>query len=143
MSKLEKVINSKNNSYVLSNLKIKKSVLNSKSNSNKNKKSFKIKYTTLAKLKKTNNKLSQIIIDFFLNINEMDNSIEKIRLKLYSSQNFSAQNLFNYLDKNSQKFLTLSDFKFFLRENQTSFSEKYLRKFIHNFDKKNDFCINL
>ena len=142
MSKLEKVINSKNNSYVLSNLKIKKSVLNSKSNSNKNKKSFKIKYTTLAKLKKTNNKLSQIIIDFFLNINEMDNSIEKIRLKLYSSQNFSAQNLFNFLDKNSQKFLTLSDFKFFLRENQTSFSEKYLRKFIHNFDKKNDFCIN-
>ena len=142
MSKLEKMINSKNNSYNLSNLKFKKSTLNSKSTSNKNKNSFKIKYTTLAKIKKSNNKLSQIIIDFFMNINEMDNSIEKIRIKLYSSQNFSAQNLFVFLDKNSQKFLTLSDFKYFLRENQISFSEKYLRKFIRGFDKNNDFCIN-
>ena len=142
MSKLEKMINSKNNSYNLSNLKFKKSTLNSKSTSNKNKNSFKIKYTTLAKIKKSNNKLSQIIINYFLNINEMDNSIEKIRVKLYSSQNFSAQNLFIYLDKNSQKYLTLNDFKYFLRENQISFSEKYLRKFIHNFDKNNDFCIN-
>ena len=72
----------------------------------------------------------------------MDNSIENIRVKLYSSSNFIAQNLFDYLDRNSKKFLALNDFKFFLRDNQISFSEKNLRKLIHNFDKNNDFSIN-
>ena len=142
MSKLEKIINSKNNSFVLSNLKFNKANLNSKSTSNKSNKNFKIKYSSKTKDKNNPIKLSKIIIDFFLNLNEMDNSIENIRVKLYSSSNFIAQNLFDYLDRNSKKFLALNDFKFFLRDNQISFSEKNLRKLIHNFDKNNDFSIN-
>ena len=142
MSKHEKIINSKNNSFVLSNLKIKQANLNSKSTSNKSNKNFKIKYSSKTKDKNNPIKLSKIIIDFFLNLNEMDNSIENIRVKLYSLSNFIAQNLFDYLDRNSKKFLALNDFKFFLRDNQISFSEKNLRKLIHNFDKNNDFSIN-
>ena len=142
MSKLEKIINSKNNSFVLSNLKFKQANINSKSTSNKSNQNFKIKYSSKTNDKNNPIKLSKIIIDFFLNLNEMDNSIENIRVKLYSLSNFIAQNLFEYLDRNSKKFLALNDFKFFLRDNQISFSEKNLRKFIHNFDKNNDFSIN-
>ena len=143
MSKLEKIINSKNNSFSLSNLKFKQAAnINSKSTSNKSNKNYKIKYSSKKKDKNNSIKLSKIIIDFFLNLNEMDNSIENIRVKLYSSSNFITQNLFDYLDRNSKKFLALDDFKFFLRDNQISFSEKNLRKLIHNFDKNNDFSIN-
>ena len=142
MSKLEKIINTKNNTFVLSNLKIKQAKINSKSTSNKSSNKIKIKYTNKIKDKNSPIKLSKIIIDFLLNLNEMDNSIENIRVKLYSSSNFVAQNLFDYLDRNSKKFLSLSDFKFFLRDNQITFSEKNLRKLIHNFDKNNDFSLN-
>ena len=142
MSKLEKMINSKNNAYVLSNIKLKKTNLNSKSTSNKNKMNQKIIFPSKTKSNSNKNKLSKIIIDFFLKINEMDNSIEKIRSKLYSIPTFSSKKLFSFLDKNSKGFITLDDFKFFLRDNKISFSEKNLRKLIHNFDKKNDFSIN-
>ena len=120
MSKVEKIIKSKNNPYNLSNPKIKQAKSYIKSNSN----------------------LPKIIVDFFSKINILDNSIEKIRLKLNSITNFSPQNLFNAFDKNNKKFLTLSDFKYILRDNKISFSENNLRKFIHNFDKDNDFSIN-
>ena len=65
MSKLEKIINSKNNSFVLSNLKIKQANLNSKSTSNKSNKNFKIKYSSKTKDKNNPIKLSKIMIDFF------------------------------------------------------------------------------
>ena len=60
MSKVEKIIKSKNNPYNLSNPKIKQAKSYIKSNSN----------------------LPKIIVDFFSKINILDNSIEKIRLKL-------------------------------------------------------------
>ena len=72
----------------------------------------------------------------------MDNNIEIIRSKLYLSPNFSEKKLFSFLDRNSKNFLTLNDFKLFLKENKIAFTEKNLRKFIHNFDKNNDFCLN-
>ena len=142
MSKLEKMINSKNNAFILSNLNLKKNNIISKSTSNKSKINQKIKFPLRTKSNNNKNKLSKIIIDFFLKINEMDNSIEKIRSNLYSIPTFSPKKLFSFLDKNSKSFLTLDDFKFFLRDNKISFSEKNLRKLIHNFDKKNDFSIN-
>ena len=89
-----------------------------------------------------NNKWSEMLLLYFTTINSMDNNIEKVRSELYYLQNFSSSNLFNYLDKNSKKFLTLNDFKLFLQNNQISFSDKNLRKFIHNFDKDNDFSLN-
>ena len=142
MSKLEKIINSNNNAYVLSNLRLKKSNLYSKSISNKNKSNQKIKFPSKTKDNNNKNKLSKIIVDFFKKINEMDNNIEIIRSKLYLSSNFSEKKLFSVLDRNSKNFLTLNDFKLFLKDNKITFTEKILRKFIHNFDKNKDFCLN-
>ena len=88
------------------------------------------------------NKWIKILLQYFTIINSIDNQIEKIRSKLNYIKNFSSSNLFNYLDKNSKKFLTLNDFKSFLQSNQIQFTEKNLRQFIHNFDKDNDFSIN-
>ncbi len=88
------------------------------------------------------NKWIKILLQYFTTINSIDNQIEKIRSKLNYIKNFSSSNLFNYLDKNSKKFLTLNDFKSFLQSNQIQFTEKNLRQFIHNFDKDNDFSIN-
>lgn len=142
MSKLEKRINSQNNAFILSNLKLKQTNKHSKSTTNKNNSNAKIKFIFKSKNNKNNTILSKIIIDFFLKIKDLDNSIEKIRTKLFSFQDFSSKKIFKFLDKNSNNFLTLSDFKKFLKDNSISFSEKNLRKFIHNFDKNNDFCIN-
>ena len=142
MSKLEKRINSQNNAFILSNLKLKQTNKHSKSTTNKNNSNAKIKFILKSKNNKNNTILSKIIIDFFLKIKDLDNSIEKIRTKLFSFQDFSSKKIFKFLDKNSNNFLTLSDFKKFLKDNSISFSEKNLRKFIHNFDKNNDFCIN-
>ena len=59
---------------------------------------------------KNENKWTKLLLTFFTTINSIDNSIEKLRSKLYISNNFSASNLFNYLDKSSKKYLTLNDF---------------------------------
>ena len=85
---------------------------------------------------------TQMLLKYFTTINSIDNLIEKIRSELNNIKNFSSINLFNNLDKKSKKFLTLNDFKIFLQNNNISFSEKNLRKFIHNFDKDNDFSLN-
>ena len=142
MSKIEKMINSNNNTYALSNIRLKKANLHKKAISNKNKTNQKIKFPSKTKDSNFKNKLTKIIIDFFKKINEMDNNIEIIRSKLYLSPNFSEKKLFSFLDRNSKNFLTLNDFKLFLKENKIAFTEKNLRKFIHNFDKNNDFCLN-
>ena len=91
---------------------------------------------------KPENKWTKMLLEYFTTINTIDNQIEKIRSKLNYIKNFSPYNLFNYLDENSKKFLTLNDFKSFLQSNQIPFAEKNLRQFIHNFDKDNDFSIN-
>ena len=98
--------------------------------------------TNELKSNKAENKWTKMLLEFFTTINSIDNQIEKIRSKLNYTNNFSSSDLFNYLDKNSKKFLTLNDFKSFLQSIPISFAEKNLRQFIHNFDKDNDFSIN-
>ena len=88
------------------------------------------------------------VIDFFClgdsfptRIEFFDDEIESIRF--FDPQNQKSINsvdsvtIYPYSD-----FLTLNDFKLFLKENKIAFTEKNLRKFIHNFDKNNDFCLN-
>ena len=94
------------------------------------------------KIIQNDNKWTKKLLQYFKTINSIDNSIEKIRIKLNSQNNFSSTKLFNYLDKESKKYINLNDFKTFLQNNQISFAEKNLRKFIHNFDKDNDFSLN-
>ena len=83
------------------------------------------------------------LLSYFKTIKEYDTQIESLRSSLCSSQNFSSLSLFSYLDKDLKSFLTLNDFKSFLSSQNISYDENKLRKLIHNFDKDNDFCLNL
>ena len=76
-------------------------------------------------------------------IKSIDDNIELLRTSLCSLPNFTPYKLFNYLDHSSKKFLLLNDFIKFLQDMRIPFEEKYLRIFIHNFDKDCDFCLNL
>ena len=125
-----------NNSSIKTNINSNIKLILSKSFSNINE-----EYKTKI-INKNENKWEKILLKYFTTINSIDNSIEKIRKKLNYINNFSSLNLFNYLDKKSKKFLTLNDFKIFLQNSKIPFSEKNLRKFIHNFDKDNDFSLD-
>ena len=82
------------------------------------------------------------LLSYFMNIKTIDDNIELLRVSLCSQPNFSPYKLFHFLDKNSKEFLFLNDFIKFLEEMRIPFEEKYLRIFIHNFDKDGDFSIN-
>lgn len=83
------------------------------------------------------------LLSYFKTIKEYDTQIESLRSSLCSNPNFSSLSLFSYLDKDLKSFLTLNDFKSFLSSQNISYDENKLRKLIHNFDKDNDFCLNL
>ena len=82
------------------------------------------------------------LLSYFINIKSIDDNIEFLRISLCSLPNFSSNKLFQYLDKSSKNFLSLNDFIEFLEEMRIPFEERYLRIFIHNFDKDGDFSIN-
>ena len=50
--------------------------------------------------------------------------------------------LFNALDKDNKHFLSLKDLIMYLQDNCISYEEESLRRFIHNFDKDNDFALD-
>ena len=83
------------------------------------------------------------LLSYFMNIKSIDDNIELLRISLCSLPNFTPYKLFSYLDRSSKKFLLLNDFITFLKEMGIPFDEKYLRIFIHNFDKDGDFSLNL
>lgn len=83
------------------------------------------------------------LISYFQRVKDLDDEIEVIRVLICESPQFSPLSLFNHLDCNHKCFLTLNDFKSFLRSQKSFFDERRLRKVIHNFDKDNDFSINL
>lgn len=83
------------------------------------------------------------LLSYFMNIKTIDDNIELLRVSLCSQPNFSPYKLFHFLDKNAKEFLLLSDFIKFLQEMRIPFEEKYLRIFIHNFDKDGDFSLNV
>ena len=128
MSKLEDDLTSNNKTLINNNIKP-----NSNESKSINKNSVLIY---------NENKWTRLLAKYFETINTIDNSLEQIRSKLNEQNNFSSLNLFNYLDKKSKQFLTLNDFMIYLKENNIIFLEKNLRKFIHNFDKDNDFSLN-
>ena len=83
------------------------------------------------------------LLSYFMNIKTIDDNIELLRVSLCSQPNFSPYKLFHFLDKNAKEFLLLNDFIKFLQEMRIPFEEKYLRIFIHNFDKDGDFSLNV
>ena len=83
-----------------------------------------------------------LILSYFTTIKEFEEKIESLRQSLYQQNNFTSKSLFNYLDNPSKSFISLDDFIKFLQDNSINYDEKYLRQFIHNYDKDNDFSIN-
>ena len=83
------------------------------------------------------------LLSYFLSLKEIDDEIELMRVSLCQISNFSPLSLFDYLDVECKSFLTLNDFLSFLRSQNATFDEQKLRKMIHNFDKDNDFSLNL
>ena len=83
-----------------------------------------------------------LLVKYFNTIRTLDNEIEIIRNDLTSNVAFHPRTIFNYIDQNSQNFLTLSNFRNYLNEKFISFEEQSLRRFIHNFDKDFDFSID-
>ena len=82
------------------------------------------------------------LLSYFMSIKNIDDNIESLRIELCSQNNFIPNQLFQYLDLKNKDFLLLKDFVQFLNEMKIPFEEIYLRKFIHNFDKDSDFCLN-
>ena len=83
------------------------------------------------------------LLSYFMNIKRTDDNIELLRVTLCSQPNFSPYKLFHFLDKKTKEIILLNDLIKFLKEMNIPFEEKYLRIFIHNFDKDGDFCLNL
>ena len=82
------------------------------------------------------------LIDYFELLKTMEDKIDLIRSSLCSEKNFSPKKLFEYIDKRNKKNITLNDLNLVLEENKIIFKEENLRRFIHNFDKDNDFCLD-
>ena len=83
------------------------------------------------------------LLSYFLNLKEIDDEIELIRVSLCQISQFSPLSLFDYIDINCKSFITLNDLISFLHAQNVAFDEQKLRKMIHNFDKDNDFSLNL
>ena len=82
------------------------------------------------------------LLSYFMSVKTIDDNIESLLIALCSPNDFYPNQLFQYLDFNNKDFISLNDFSNYLKEMKIPFEEKYLRKFIHNFDKDNDFCLN-
>ena len=83
------------------------------------------------------------LLSYFKTIKKFDIDIESYRSSLYSTKDFSPVSLFSFLDKNLKSFIDLNDLRAFLLSESINFDENKLRKLIHNFDKDNDFSLNL
>ena len=83
-----------------------------------------------------------LLVSYFVNIKNYEEKIAPLRTELSQQQNFSLESLFQSLDQNSKNFISLSDLIKFCNENNVQYDEKYLRRFIRNFDKDNDFSLN-
>ena len=83
------------------------------------------------------------LASYFKDIKESEEKIESSRITLNQQENFTSKALFDYIDKDKKNFITLDDLIKFCQENSIKYNEKFLRQFIHNYDKDNDFKLNL
>lgn len=87
-------------------------------------------------------KWKDLLVSYFVNIKNYEDKISPLRTELIQQNNFSLESLFQLLDQNSKNFISLSDLIKFCNENNVQYDEKLLRRFLHNFDKDNDFSLN-
>lgn len=83
-----------------------------------------------------------ILVKYFALINQRENEIDDIRCKLCENKKFVPRDLFAIIDVDAKNFISLKDLMIYLNAKFVKYEEKFLRRFIHNFDKDNDFAIN-
>ena len=84
-----------------------------------------------------------LLLDYFTDIIQYEQNLDSLRQSLSQQNNFSIENIFNSLDNEQKGYLTLGDFLKFLSDHSIPVEEKYIRQFIHFYDKNNDFVLNL
>ena len=84
-----------------------------------------------------------LLLDYFTDIIQYEQNLDSLRQSLSQQNNFSIENIFNSLDNDQKGYLTLGDFLKFLSDHSIPVEEKYIRQFIHFYDKNNDFVLNL
>ena len=89
-----------------------------------------------------NKKWRYHLLGYFTDIIQSEQNLDSLRQTLSQQNNFSIENLFNYLDNENKGYITLEDFIKFLSANSIEFEEKCLRLLIHFYDKNNDFVLN-
>ena len=82
------------------------------------------------------------LLDYFTDIIQSEQNLDSLRQTLTQQNNFSAINIFNYLDNDNKGYITLEDFIKFFSSHSIEFEEKYIRLLIHFYDKNNDFVLN-
>ena len=82
------------------------------------------------------------LLDYFTDIFQIEQNLDSLRQALNQQNNFSAINIFNYLDNDNKGYITLEDLIKFFSSHSIEFEEKYIRLFIHFYDKNNDFVLN-
>ena len=82
------------------------------------------------------------LLDYFTDIIQSEQNLDSLRQALAQRNNFSAINIFNYLDNDNKGYITLEDLIKFFSSHSIEFEEKYIRLLIHFYDKNNDFVLN-
>ena len=82
------------------------------------------------------------LLDYFTDIEQVEQTLDSLRQSLSQQNNFSAQNIFNYLDNEQKGYITLGDLIKFFSSHSIEAEEKYIRQLIHFYDKNNDFVLN-
>ena len=83
-----------------------------------------------------------LLVNYFSTIKEMEAQIEEIRLEICQNPLFNPVRLFNLIDIDEKNFISLNDLRIYLNKQFLPFEEQCLRRFIHNFDKDEDFSID-
>ena len=77
----------------------------------------------------------------FITIIEKERINNTIKISLSNNPNINIQHLFDVIDLTKKNYIDLNDLKKFFELNSLSYNEQIIRRFIHIFDKHNNFYL--
>lgn len=82
----------------------------------------------------------QRLAEYFNFISESESSVDDLRNKIKSQEDFNLRVIFSLADHESKNYVTLLDLRNLLGNSE--YDDEMLRKLIHLFDKNNDFALD-
>ena len=73
----------------------------------------------------------QPLLEYFKTIKKYNDKLEVIKEKLYLTDNFSPNQIFDFLDFQKNGFLTSKNIIYFLNQTNTKYEEQYTRVLVH------------